>query len=104
MAASDTPDVPSVEHDGLKFKKGAYLTLKVERIMMHIARRRPVRWIANLHGVRESVVYYVARKTGFPPSALVGRDGKTAQKQPRRQDAEAVAAASGRVEELEKTR
>ena len=104
MAASDTPDVPNVDHDGLKFKKGAYLTLKVERIMMHIARKRPVKWIANLHEVRESVVYYVARKTGFPPSALVGRDAKTAQKQLRRQDPEVKPAAVAQVEELDKNR
>ncbi len=102
MAANETPDVPNAGHDGFKFKKGAYLTLKVERIMMHIARRRPVKWIANLHNVRESVVYYVARKTGFPPSALVVRDAKALQKQPRRQETEAGAAAVQQAEQLDK--
>ncbi len=55
----------------LRFKNGPYLTPKVERIMLQIARGRPVEWIAELYGVRESFVYYVARKTGFPASAVI---------------------------------
>ncbi len=54
----------------LRFKEGPYLTPKVERIMLQIARGRPVNWIASLYDVREPFVYYVARKTGFPSSVL----------------------------------
>jgi len=54
----------------LRFKEGPYLTPKVERIMLQIARGRPANWIARLYDVREPFVHYVARKTGFPSSAL----------------------------------
>ena len=54
----------------LRFKEGPYLTPKVERIMLQIARGKPVSWIAQLYDVREPFVHYVARKTGFPASAL----------------------------------
>jgi len=55
----------------LRFKDGPYLTPKVERIMLQIARGRSVEWIAHLYDVRESFVYFVARKTGFPASAVI---------------------------------
>lgn len=54
----------------LRFKEGPYLTPKVERIMLQIARGRPATWIASLYDVREPFVHYVARKTGFPSSVL----------------------------------
>ena len=54
----------------LRFKNGPYLTPKVERIMLQIARGRSASWIAQLYDVREPFVHYVARKTGFPATAL----------------------------------
>jgi len=66
--------------EALKLKSGPYLTPKVERIMMQIARGKPVKWIAELYGVRESFVHYVARKTGFPASALVGEEKRKKKK------------------------
>ena len=54
----------------LRFKEGPYLTPKVERIMLQIARGMAPDWIAKLYDVREPFVHYVARKTGFPSSAL----------------------------------
>ncbi|HNS00037.1 MAG TPA: hypothetical protein PKX48_12040 [Planctomycetota bacterium] len=80
MAANDNSKNSSAARNGLKLKDGPYLTRKVERIMMHIARGRPVKWIAQLHNVRESVIYYVARCTGFSSSALVGRASGNSQK------------------------
>lgn len=55
---------------GLRLKDGPYLTKKVERIMIQIARGSPLRRIAELYGVREPFVCYVARKTGFNLSHL----------------------------------
>ncbi len=98
MAAGETSAAPRVDHDGLQFKKGAYLTPKVERIMVHIARRRNVKWIADLHGVRESVVVYVGRKTGFPPSALVGHDPKMLDKHIKETEEAFEAAAAREIE------
>jgi hypothetical protein len=69
MAADNS--VPQRPYNGyLRFKEGPYLTPKVERIMLQIARGRPLSWIAQLYDVREPFVHYVARKTGFPASAL----------------------------------
>lgn len=101
MAANETAVVPKSTHEGLKFKKGAYLTPKVERIMMHIARRRNVKWIANLLSVRESVVVYVGRKTGFPPAALVGHDPKLFDKHMKETEEAFDAAAVREVDEHE---
>ncbi|MBN1422366.1 MAG: hypothetical protein JXP34_26560 [Planctomycetes bacterium] len=55
---------------GLRFKDGPYLTRKVERIMLQIARGKTAGWIAQLYGVRESLVRYIAGKTGFPAGTL----------------------------------
>lgn len=54
----------------LGFKDGPYLTLKVERIMLQIAREKDAAWIARLYNVPESFVLYVARKTGFPAATI----------------------------------
>lgn len=70
MAANPTIAARAVTNGGLRFKEGPYLTPKVERIMLQIARGRSVPWIAKLYDVREPFVYYVARKTGFPASVL----------------------------------
>ena len=77
MAAEQTT---TKKHDSgtLRFKDGPYLTPKVERIMLHIARKKAPEWIAALYDVPESFVHYVARKTGFPASA----HGKDAAKIP----------------------
>jgi hypothetical protein len=70
MAANISPVTRSGSNGGLRFKEGPYLTPKVERIMLQIARGRTAQWIADLYDVREPFVYYVARKTGFPASTL----------------------------------
>lgn len=54
----------------LRFKNGAYLTPKVERIMLQLARGKTPKWIADLYDVRENFVHYVGRKTGFPSSTF----------------------------------
>ena len=55
---------------GLRLKDGPYLTRKVERIILQVARGRPTSWIAKLYDVHEPFVYYVARKLGFSVSEL----------------------------------
>jgi hypothetical protein len=68
--AADNGSIPRPSNGMLRFKEGPYLTPKVERIMLQIARGRPLTWIAQLYEVREPFVHYVARKTGFPSTAL----------------------------------
>jgi len=63
------PQTP-VPETGLRFKDGPYLTRKVERIMLQIARGKTARWISHLYDVRESLVRYIAGKTGFPAGTL----------------------------------
>lgn len=77
--AADLPEVPRKTNGALRFKEGPYLTPKVERIMLQIARRRPAAWIAELYDVREPFVHYVARKTGFPSAILSDQAGEERQ-------------------------
>lgn len=70
----DTNGERRARDTGLRFKDGPYLTRKVERLMLQIARGKPAGWIAGLYDVRESLVHYVARKTGFPAGTLRSND------------------------------
>ena len=72
MAANEKAS-QKLSQGGLRFKEGPYLTPKVERIMLLIARGKSAKWIAELYDVREPFIHYVAKKTGFPSDAISNR-------------------------------
>ncbi len=68
--SSEKKEGQKQKHQGIRIKDGAFLSPKVERIMMQIARERSVEWIADLFDVQKSYVVYIGKKTGFPSSTF----------------------------------